>query len=154
MDCAKYDEQERICFVNDRMSGVMRERADDEKQRGEHVGSYGFLKKPSLPTRRRHVAAKSTRSRTHYEKIGWDWGDAKPPSRDCIRETRVAMKRARSLTSLNEWPRWRWGETTISHDCIGMKVRRNLHEPTESPLAYSNPSAMKLLASSKPAAVG
>lgn len=52
---------EKIGCANDTMSGVMSERADDG---GKHVSSYGLSKKPPLPTQRRHVAAKRTRSLT------------------------------------------------------------------------------------------
>ena len=54
---------ERIGCANDTMSGVMSERADDERHGGEHVGSYDLSKKPPLPTRRSQVVAK-TRSLT------------------------------------------------------------------------------------------
>lgn len=37
---------ERIGFANDIMSGRMSERADDERQGGEHVSSYDLSKKP------------------------------------------------------------------------------------------------------------
>ena len=54
--------EERIGCANDTMSGVMSERADDERQGGGHVGSYDLSKKPlcrhekSTLQQRGHVA--------------------------------------------------------------------------------------------------
>ena len=63
---------EKIGCTNDTMSGVMSEQADDERHGREHVGSYDFSKKHSLPTRRSYIAAKKTRSLTRCETIGRD----------------------------------------------------------------------------------
>ena len=63
---------EKIGCANNTMSGVMSERADDEKHGEEHVGSYDLSKKYPLPTRRNHVAAKRRCSLTRCETIGRD----------------------------------------------------------------------------------
>ena len=130
---------ERIGCANDTMSGVMSERADDERHGGEHVGSYDLSKKPPLPTQRSHVAAKRTRSLTHAMKQLAEIKVTQNLRAVIVSgglptwRSHVAVKRTRNLTSCNERPRWRWGKTTMSRDCIGMKVRQAAIV-TESPL--------------------
>lgn len=58
------EKEGKIGYINNMMSKIMSEWANDKKYRTKYVDSYDLLKKPSLSIQKSHIIAKKKLSLT------------------------------------------------------------------------------------------